>query len=367
MERPVHPPLFRTLTDLTTPETIASLLHLPTKPWTIHCEPITGGYSGAIIERVTLHDVNKPTHTPAFILKHLNPSTNWLMSATGDTTCRELQFTQSSFWAQLPADIWSPILACAYTDDGTGTLLMSDVQPWLFSVNMCYAMPDLSLVTRILDRLAAMHAVYWDAPTLRSTSWLTTPADAMLMLTSERLASPDSIVPRYIEEAIEMWSHLWSLIDPADAAVLQGTLKHPTDLLAALDRAPATLAHGDAWLANFGERSGQLILLDWALATAGPATFDSLWLANTWRTLDPDRILTEHREALLKYGVTSIRDDATWELLADLGWIRAVFMGVESLVRDVLKRGSAIPYTEAFNRLRFWCNRAALILSRREW
>ncbi len=367
IELPVRPPLFKTLADLIAPETIAALLHIPVKPWATHREPIASGYSGATIERVALLDDQGSNCAPTFILKHLDPSTNWLMRATGDALCRELQFTQSSFWTQLPANIWSPILGCSYEEDGTGTLLMSDVQPWIFSASICYTKPDPSLIKRILDRLAAMHAAYWNDSALRSTSWLTTPADAMLMLTSDRLSSLGSTVPLYFQETIEMWERLWSLIDPADAVALKRTLNHPADLLAAIDYAPATLAHGDAWPANFGECNDRLILLDWAFAAAGPATFDSLWLANTWRALDPNLILTQHRVALLSCGVTAVRDDATWNLLADLGWIRAVFMGVESLVRDVLDIGSAVPSTEALDRLRFWCSRAASILCQRGW
>ncbi len=300
-------------------------------------EPMASGYSGATIERVALLDDQGSNSVPTFILKHLDPSTNLLMRATGDTLCRELQFTQSSLWARLPASIWSPVLGCAYQNDGPGTLLMSDVQPWVYPISLCYTVPDPSLVTRILDRLAAVHAVYWDHPALTSTLWLTTPADSVLMLTPERLSSLGSTLPLYFQEA----------------------------MLAAIERAPATLAHGDAWPANFGEYNNRLILLDWAFVTAGPATFDSLWLANTWRTLDPDHVLTEHRNALLRHGVMSVGDDATWDLLVDLGWIRAVFMGVESLVRDVLDPEST--RSEAIDHLRFWCRRAAAILARREW
>jgi len=328
-------------------------------------EPMASGYSGATIERVALFDDQGSNSVSTFVLKHLDPSTNLLMRATGDTLCRELQFTQSSLWTWLPTGIWSPVLGCAFQNDGTGTLLMSDVQPWLYPVSLCYTLPDPSLINRILDRLAAMHAVYWDHPELTGTSWLTTPVDSILMLTPGRLSSPGNTLPLYFQEAIEMWDCLWSLLDPADSTALQRTLNHPADLLAAIERAPATLAHGDAWPANFGEYSNRLILLDWAFVTAGPATFDSLWLANTWRVLDPDDVLTKHRHALLRHGVMSVGDDAIWDLLVDLGWIRAVFMGVESLVRDVFD--SEGTRSEAIDHLRFWCRRAAAILARRGW
>src|SRR5581483_9160584 len=215
IELPVRPPLFKTLSDLIAPETIASLLHISVKPWTMRREPMASGYSGATIERVALLDDQGSNSVPTFILKHLDPSTNLLMRATGDTLCRELQFTQSSLWARLPASIWSPVLGCAYQNDGPGTLLMSDVQPWVYPISLCYTVPDPSLVTRILDRLAAMHAVYWDHPALTSTLWLTTPVDSVLMLTPECLSSLGSTLPLYFQEAIEMWRRLWSLIDPA--------------------------------------------------------------------------------------------------------------------------------------------------------
>jgi len=362
-----NPPLFRTLDDLIEPETLASLLHIPMKQWIMRREPITIGYSGATLERVTLSEAYKQTDTLTFVLKQIDLSTNWLMRATSDTTCRELQFTQSAFWKLLPAEIWSPILACAYGDDGVGILLMLDVQQWIFSSSICYNSPNLSLVSFIIDRLAAMHAACWGNSALHSASWLTTPADVMLMLTPGHLSKLGNIVPGYFKEAIEMWSYLWSLIDPADVVTIKRTLDDPSNLVRAINTGPVTLIHGDAWPANFGKRDEKLILLDWAFVSVGPPTFDSLWLANTWRTVDPNQILIDHRNALIRHGVTSVSDNTIWDLLVDLGWIRAVFMGVESLVRDVIDLESTISHTEAINRLRFWCHRTALILDRRRW
>jgi hypothetical protein len=107
--------------------------------------------------------------------------------------------------------------------------------------------------------------------------------------------------------------------------------------------------------------------LDWALTTAGPAPFDSLWLAHTWHDLDPARVLTEHRAALLRHGASAVRADDVWELLCDLAWLRTFFMGAEWLVRDVRGAPTDAEDDAARARLNFWSHTAAEIVRRRGW
>ncbi len=385
------PPLFASADVLLDATGIARYLRLSGNDFRLYRQLLPGGLSGATIERITvraLQVADTPTIQPSqatLILKSLDPAKNWIMRATDDTRCREILFTQSPLWERLPQAIWSPVVASALAAGGkggsstsvsasrsrplpaSGALLMHDVQSAIFPATRCYAQPDYPLMTRLLERLTSMHATFWEDPLLKQLTWLATPAEAMLALTPENLNPLPTDASLYIQEARKGWEELGSLLPLEVSKPIRKTLDSPNALLQAVNEAPATLVHGDAWLANMGERNGRLVLLDWSFVTAGPPTFDSLWLAITWRALEPLRVLSDHRTLLLQQGVEAVADDATWELLSDLGWIRATLMGAESLARDVSDPTSVVPRAEATQRLLFWCERAAQILRARGW
>lgn len=386
------PPLFAALDVLLDAAGIARYLRLSGSDFRLYRQLLPGGLSGATIERVTVRalapDENANAMQPGqatLILKSLDPTKNWVMRATDDTRCREILFTQSPLWEQLPPEIWSPVIGCALLSGGrggggtsisatrsrplpaSGAILMMDVQPSIFPASRCYAPPDFALVARILNNLAALHAAFWNDPQLQQVTWLATPNDALLALTPEHLVARPTDASMYVQEARAGWDALWMLVPEADAATIRQTLAQPAKLLAAVAQAPMTLVHGDAWLANMGERNGRLVLLDWSFVTAGPPTFDSLWLANTWRTLDPLRVLADHRAMLVQRGVRAVEDGATWDLMCDLGWVRATLMGAESLARDVTAATSSAARDEARERLNLWCGRTAQILRARGW
>ncbi len=368
---PATPPLFATFDEMTAPDTLAGLLDLPAGAWLARHDKLTGGLSGAAIERITLTmrgGERDGSVAPTVISKRLAYASNWLMRAASDTQCREVQFTQSPLWQRLPDAVWSPALAASLAER-SGALVMRDVATDLWPASDCYQPADHARAARVVDGLAALHAAFWQDPILRQNDWLASAADAVLLLSPERLAiaGMDRSGDSYGDQALRMWPRLWPLLDDDDATILFRVLANPDRLLEALAEAPATLVHGDAWMANLGERDGRLILLDWSLVMAGPATLDSLWFAHTWRALDPDRILIEHRAELLRHGVAAVRDDALWSLLADLGWVRSTFLGAEWLVRDVIGSPSDEEERDARERLHRWCHRAAEIIRRRWW
>lgn len=370
---PASPPLYSSIDALLVPETLEAVAGIPTSYFVARRAALSAGYSGASIERLTLRTMDGGA-TRTLILKHLDPQTNWLMHASGDRFCREARLTQSPLWADLPVTIESPVVAVALTPEGEGALLMRDLGEAIYPASRCYEPVDNDIAVCLLDRLGELHAAYWQHPALADADWLATPADVLLTLTPAHLDTlPTTDLDVYGVQAARMWPYLWRFLDEGDAAVIQRTLDAPDALIAAIASAPRTLAHGDLWLANLGWEADRLVVLDWALASAGPATYDSLWLAHTWSALhngpglDPEHALSLHRAALLRYGVHAVDDDVLWDLLVDLGWVRTAFMGAEWLVRDLRAAQTNEEAQEALDRLRFWVGRAASIIRARGW
>jgi len=225
--------MFASLDELCAPQTLRALLDLPEGPWTVFIAEMEGGLSGATLQRISLSNGDLFANA---ILKHIDPRTNWLMRAAGDTQGREIAFTQSDLWARMPQDIRVPVLGVARLEDGGGALVMPDLTPVIYPASLCYEPADEHMVVRIIDHLAAMHAAFWEFPELRTLSWLATPADAFLTLTVERLSQSTGMQPdtdTYGDQAFRMWPYLWRFIGDEDGTTIWHTLMHPEALLAA--------------------------------------------------------------------------------------------------------------------------------------
>jgi hypothetical protein len=104
----------------------------------------------------------------------------------------------------------------------------------------------------------------------------------------------------------------------------------------------------------------RLLLLDWALATAGPATYDPLSLCGAWHTLDPVRLLAVYRARLNRYlgarGITLSRE--TWQALVDAGYLRTALTCGEAFGRAAALAPAGTPRQRAEERVRWWAGRA---------
>jgi hypothetical protein len=132
---------------------------------------------------------------------------------------------------------------------------------------------------------------------------------------------------------------------------------------------PQTLVHGDVWGPNLGwlppttnapRRERRLLLLDWALALTGPATYDPLWLCGGWHTLDPQRVLACYRMFLERHlrarGVSLSR--AIWLALVDAGYLRTVGACGEAFGRAATEAPAGRARVVAEARVRWWAGRA---------
>ena len=123
------------------------------------------GKSGARLERVVIggHD---------YIIKHLDPSLDWTMRASGSLRGVSLELYERGILARLPGCLNQPIVGAAPqrcrrgAEPGGGpgwppgcVLLMHDVTPWLVPVTD-EPIP-LAQHQRFLRHMAALHAAFW--------------------------------------------------------------------------------------------------------------------------------------------------------------------------------------------------------------
>ncbi len=340
----------------------------------VAAEPLPGGLSGGELARLTLaaHTAGGARSYASRVLKRVRPCAGWLGAASADTLAREARLWSSGVLADLPAPLATGILASAQDPgDGSGALLMRDLRGRL-ARDPLHAPPGRlpARVRRLLDALARLHARYWHDPRLSDPKLGLMPARAALLLTSpesvaRRLASGDDTP--YLRLAAAGWEAFFRLAPAADAATLRAALADPTPYVAAVAALPWTLVHGDVWGPNLGFLPAtHVLLLDWALATAGPATYDPLWLCGNWHALDPVRVLAVYRARLTRHLAArgSVLALATWRVLADAGYLRTALTCGEALARTAAESAPGTSRRRAEARVRWWARRAALAARR---
>lgn len=339
--------------------------------------PVTPGLSaGAMLERLTLrHRMPSGAAWHASrVVKHLVPAAGWLGAASHDIRIREAQLHRDGILADLPRGIETAVLALATKGEPAApeaaALLMRDMRARLPSEALRTPPGRLPrLVLAILDRLAELHARFWCDPRLRDPALgLISTADALLLAAPERIQARMASGDRnpYLPLAAAGWEAFFHLADPADAAALRAVFRDPAPVVATIDELPWTLVHGDVWGPNLGwlpparraaPRSGsRLLLLDWALATAGPCTYDPLWLCGAWHALDPRRVLAAYRARLERRlcarGIAL--PPATWRALVAAGYLRTALTCGEALGRAATEAPPGIARRRAEERVRWW-------------
>jgi hypothetical protein len=349
-------------------------------------EPMQGGVSGAHLERLHVKAAweggsrDHEALTLSVILKRMRPDESWLMRSSGDTRCREVQLWQHGLLADMPPALCAPVLAAAY-DEHTreGALLLVDVSRWLGTLEDCSAPVPAWLVRQYLDHLARLHAHYWQDERLTDERFaLASVEQTLLMLSPSVMAGylasgePHSYIP--VSHA--GWEAFYAAAPAEALRRLQRVFDAPAALLASAASVPATLLHGDAWPPNMGalratrtHTRSRTMLIDWALATAGPATFDPFWLLFAWKKVDTRWALLFYRRQLTRHlarrGMSLSAEQ--WRLFLDLGVTRTVMTCGESMGQAVLFAKHAAQRDNAVSALAWWVNWAASAIQRRGW
>lgn len=365
------------------PEVVEALLPrlgLPTEQVT-RVEPMAGGLSGGRVYRLWLRHPDGIQERTR-VLKYAESLEGWLGEVSGDARIREAQLAASGLLADLPRDIATPTLAVAFRgprDQPEGAaLLMRDEQRYLLC-NPYWTPPGTvpADALAIGDRLARMHARYWNDPRLGDLALgLMSPEHALLVTgplgVAARLAAGDTLP--YLPITAASWRTFFDLAGETASKRFQVIMNAPERIARAINQLPRTLVHGDVWGPNLGWLPGKdttrkkLLLLDWALALAGPATYDPLWLASTWLAVDPTRVLAVYRARLTRALRMRdiVLDSPTWLALADAGYLRTVLTCGEAMARTAVTAPVGVARQMALARLHWWIARALRAAERLE-
>jgi hypothetical protein len=221
------------------------------------------GYSGSSISRLLRGD------GAAFILKRMSIERDWIMRATADVDCREVQFAAATL--SLPPSVRMPTLGAA-RDGDEYALLMRDITPHLIP-------PDVETISasqldRILTAVATLHAA---PPPAGGVSWCGL-RERLTLLTPGAIA----IAAAYGAPVARDVQAGWRLFDrhaqPDAVAVVHRLFDDLAPLLRALDELPPALLHGDLKLDNVGlDEGGAIWLIDWAMTLIAPAAVELGW------------------------------------------------------------------------------------------
>jgi hypothetical protein len=220
------------------------------------------GRSGATLERVHLADGSW------VVVKRFDPSGDLVMALSGDTRGREVEFFQRGLLDGLPARVLHPVIDGWYDDDGLGVLVMRDLGDAVLTWSSVVS-PDQART--MLGACADLHAAFLGAP----PDGLTPLGSVLSMF------EPQRIRPRagaaLVDYALRGWEY-WAEVAPGEVGQRVLALGLDTaPVTTAASSLPATLLHGDLATVNMAferDHPGCLTLIDWGLATAGPAELD---------------------------------------------------------------------------------------------
>ena len=206
--------------------------------------------SGARFERLTID-------SERFVLKHQDPTDDWLLRATGDLGDRYVRLWDRGLLDRLPSVIDSAVVAAAF--DGTaGRVLLRDVSDTLLPAGRPFSHRQH---VRFLSHMAALHAAFWG---WRDDVGLT-PLEVRYLTFSPTVALAEAslgsglLVPSVMAQG---WDIL-PTVSPTLAESVLPLLDDVSPLIAALGMVPHTLVHGDWKSANLGSHlDGRTVLLD---------------------------------------------------------------------------------------------------------
>jgi hypothetical protein len=250
-----------------------------------HAPLISTGWSGNVLERVTLADGR------TLIAKRIVPGSAWIDRHTRDPG-REALLVTSGVLGRLDGAIEHAAVA-ARRDGDAWWVIMHDVSRKL--------LPDGKRLRRDESRLvlAAMNAM-WDEFWDEQVPHLCTLGDCLgLFSPSIAEAERDGIdlLPKQYEA---FWEAFAEAVDHDVADGVLGLHQDLSPLVERLDSLGTTLVHADVRDEQIGLDGDRLVLLDWGRATQGHPVVDLAWSMchNAWRIdASHDELVEDFRRA----------------------------------------------------------------------
>lgn len=312
-------------------------------------EPInTDGFSGAEFSRIKL--LYSADREPNLILKEVNLTEDWFSFRTKDTLGREAAVLNTPELGSIFEIFYQPYHLIGTIPSKIG-LLMEDVSDGLFpSERIALDQDDQDIM---LDKLAELHARYWESPILESLPWLHQMDDFLyIMGPLDHLNYTGTWAKSLPQMVKESWEMAMTLLPHT----LQELFLSPTsDITSQWKDLPRTMVHGDTKIANFAKgRDGRLCLLDWAFAGHAPCTFDIGWFiaVNASRLAEPKEAVLLKYRSMLETHLGYTLDEELWQQLEQAGIVSGAFMLLWSKARGV-KNGRA----GANKEWEWWINR----------
>lgn len=282
----------------------------------------TRGYSGATFEQMILH--LKSGEARSMILKEVDLEKDWFSHRTKDITGREAAALLEPATSAIHQLFHTPYQIIAM-EERRIALLMDDLGGGLFpDEKKPLALEDQDL---ILDKLARMHAYYWESPKLTALNWLHSPKDFFYIMGPRNHTGFEGSSPRNIQETIRSaWTETLPLLPSYLRSIM---LQPPGQIIAFWADLPKTLVHGDTKVANFGKNhDGNLTLFDWAFAGHAPCTFDIGWFlaVNASRLAQPKEMVLAKYRLLLERHLEQVLENALWNRLEQAGIVCGSFM-----------------------------------------
>jgi hypothetical protein len=270
------------------------------------------GRSGATLERGLLDGHGR------VVVKTVAPERDLTFALGGDPLGREATLWAHGVLDDLPEGTGHAVIAAGWVG-GQLVTVMRDLGDSVLSWDRVLSPPDLH---RIFGALAAVHRRFAGR----------VPGGLVDLRTRVSLFAPARMRPFAAEHplaraVLDGWRHFVDLVPGEIAGAVLATLEQPDALVRVLGSGNPTMCHGDAWLVNVALTPGDVVLLDWNLATRGPASIDFVDFAVGCAShvdLPVESVLAAARDACRDLVDDTVWDATVFWALCELGWNKAL-------------------------------------------
>jgi hypothetical protein len=156
---------------------------------------------------------------------------------------------------------------------------------------------------------------------------------------------------------LEGWEHFAKLAPTEVIDAVLAALEQPDELATVLSSGTLTMCHGDPWLVNVAMTPGEVVLLDWNLATRGPASIDFVDFAVGCAShvdLPIEAVFAAARDACRDLVDDTVWDATVFWALCELGWNKGL---------DAATHPDETQRARARTELTWWSERASTALT----